>query len=94
MHKLTTAFYDFKSHMWCMSNKMYFFTGVLMFDEMSVRKSVHIRESDMTLLGKVNFAEHTRPSDCEKDGDHVLSFSSQCVHLKCAQNCVHFRWTH
>ncbi|KAL3211554.1 hypothetical protein MRX96_036321 [Rhipicephalus microplus] len=37
--------------------------GVLMFDEMSVRKSVHIRESDMALLGKVNFAEHTRPSD-------------------------------
>ncbi|KAL3261417.1 hypothetical protein MRX96_000026 [Rhipicephalus microplus] len=48
--------------------------GVLMFDEMSVRKSVHIRESDMALLGKVNFAEHTRPSDCEKDGDHVLVF--------------------
>ncbi|KAL3243421.1 hypothetical protein MRX96_020576 [Rhipicephalus microplus] len=33
--------------------------GVLMFDEMSVRKSVHIRESDMALLGKVDFAEHT-----------------------------------
>ncbi|KAL3202244.1 hypothetical protein MRX96_042620 [Rhipicephalus microplus] len=48
--------------------------GVLMFDEMGVRKSVHIRESDMALLGKVNFAEHTRPSDCEKDGDHVLVF--------------------
>ncbi|XP_077545775.1 uncharacterized protein LOC144158630 [Haemaphysalis longicornis] len=48
--------------------------GVLMFDEMSVRKSVHIRESDVALLGKVNFAEHTRPSDCEKDGDRVLVF--------------------
>ncbi|KAL3191906.1 hypothetical protein MRX96_059410 [Rhipicephalus microplus] len=28
----------------------------------------------MALLGKVNFAEHTRSSDCEKDGDHVLVF--------------------
>ncbi|XP_075726173.1 uncharacterized protein LOC142767815 [Rhipicephalus microplus] len=48
--------------------------GVLMFDEMSVRKSVHIRESDMALLGKVDFAEHTRPGDHDKDGDHVLVF--------------------
>ncbi|KAL1424918.1 hypothetical protein MTO96_019780 [Rhipicephalus appendiculatus] len=48
--------------------------GVLMFDEMSVRKSVHIRESDMALLGKVDFGEHTRPSDQFKDGDHVLVF--------------------
>ncbi|KAH9385045.1 hypothetical protein HPB48_027084 [Haemaphysalis longicornis] len=48
--------------------------GVLMFDEMSVRKSVHIRESDMALLGKVDFAEHTRPGDHGKDGDHVLVF--------------------
>ncbi|KAL1469413.1 hypothetical protein MTO96_041061 [Rhipicephalus appendiculatus] len=48
--------------------------GVLMFDEMSVRKSVHIRESDMSLLGKVDFSEHTRPADREKDGDHVLVF--------------------
>ncbi|KAL3194631.1 hypothetical protein MRX96_016092 [Rhipicephalus microplus] len=48
--------------------------GVLMFDEMSVRKSVHIRELDMTLLGKADFAEHTRPGDYDKDGDHVLVF--------------------
>ncbi|KAL3252132.1 hypothetical protein MRX96_054941 [Rhipicephalus microplus] len=48
--------------------------GVLMFDEMSVRKSVHIRESDMAQLGKVDFAEHTRPGDHGKDGDHVLVF--------------------
>ncbi|KAH7958552.1 hypothetical protein HPB49_002537 [Dermacentor silvarum] len=48
--------------------------GVLMFDEMSVRKSVHFRESDMSLLGKVDFSEHTRPADREKDGDHVLVF--------------------
>ncbi|KAL3225642.1 hypothetical protein MRX96_025680 [Rhipicephalus microplus] len=48
--------------------------GVLMFDETSVRKSVHIRESDMALLGKVDFAEHTRPGDHGKDGDHVLVF--------------------
>ncbi|XP_049519232.1 uncharacterized protein LOC125943768 [Dermacentor silvarum] len=48
--------------------------GVLMFDEMSVRKSVHVRESDMSLLGKVDFSEHTRPADREKDGDHVLVF--------------------
>ncbi|KAH6936868.1 hypothetical protein HPB50_023810 [Hyalomma asiaticum] len=47
---------------------------VLMFDEMSVRKSLHIRESDMALLGKVDFAEHTKPSDQVKDGDHVLVF--------------------
>ncbi|CAN7942748.1 unnamed protein product [Ixodes hexagonus] len=33
--------------------------SVLMFDEMSGRKSVHIRESDMALVGKVNF-ESTR----------------------------------
>lgn len=45
-----------------------------MFDEMSVRKSIHIRESDMALLGKVNFSEHTRPGDHGKDGDHVLVF--------------------
>ncbi|KAL3225740.1 hypothetical protein MRX96_049148 [Rhipicephalus microplus] len=48
--------------------------GVLMFDEMSVRKSLHVRESDMALLGKVNFAEHTRTGDNEKDADHVLVF--------------------
>ncbi|KAH8041878.1 hypothetical protein HPB51_019259 [Rhipicephalus microplus] len=48
--------------------------GGLMFDEMSVRKSVHIRESDMALLGKVDFAAHTRPGDHGKDGDHVLVF--------------------
>ncbi|KAL3174059.1 hypothetical protein MRX96_011800 [Rhipicephalus microplus] len=48
--------------------------GVLMFDEMSVRKSLHVRESDMALLGKVNIAEHTRPGDNEKDADHVLVF--------------------
>ncbi|KAH8025988.1 hypothetical protein HPB51_015293 [Rhipicephalus microplus] len=48
--------------------------GVLMFDEMSVRKSVHIRELNMALLGKVDFAEHTRPWDHGKDGDHVLVF--------------------
>ncbi|KAL3246964.1 hypothetical protein MRX96_057318 [Rhipicephalus microplus] len=48
--------------------------GVLKFDEMSVRKSLHVRESDMALLGKVNFAEHTRPGDNEKDADHVLVF--------------------
>lgn len=45
-----------------------------MFDEMSVKKSVHIRESDMALLGKVDFGEHTRLSDQFKDGDHVLVF--------------------
>ncbi|KAL3210770.1 hypothetical protein MRX96_052129 [Rhipicephalus microplus] len=48
--------------------------GVLMFDEMSIRKSVHIREPDMALLGKVDFAEHTRPGDHGKDGDHMLVF--------------------
>ncbi|KAH8033298.1 hypothetical protein HPB51_009409 [Rhipicephalus microplus] len=48
--------------------------GVLMFDEMSVRQSLHVRESDMALLGKVNLAEHTRPGDNEKDADHVLVF--------------------
>lgn len=52
----------------------FYFAGVLMFDEMSVRKSLHVRESDMALLGKVNFAEHTRPGDNEKDADHVLVF--------------------
>lgn len=45
-----------------------------MFDEMSARKSVHIRESGMALVGTVNFARRTRCSDCEKDGDHVLIF--------------------
>lgn len=45
-----------------------------MFDEMSVRKSLHIRESDMKLVGKVDFGEHTRPSDNERDADHVLVF--------------------
>lgn len=45
-----------------------------MFDEMSVRKSAPVRESDMSLLGKVDFSEHTRPADREKDGDHVLVF--------------------
>ncbi|KAL1436881.1 hypothetical protein MTO96_049277 [Rhipicephalus appendiculatus] len=48
--------------------------GVLMFDEMSVRKSLHLRESDMKLVGKVDFREHTRPSDNERDADHVLLF--------------------
>ncbi|KAL3194798.1 hypothetical protein MRX96_045924 [Rhipicephalus microplus] len=48
--------------------------GVLMFDEMSVRKSLHVRESDMALLGKVDLAEHTKPTDQVKDGDHVLVF--------------------
>ncbi|KAH8023221.1 hypothetical protein HPB51_011547 [Rhipicephalus microplus] len=47
---------------------------VLMFDEMSVRKSLHVRESDMALLGKVDLAEHTKPTDQVKDGDHVLVF--------------------
>ncbi|KAL1484064.1 hypothetical protein MTO96_032789 [Rhipicephalus appendiculatus] len=28
----------------------------------------------MSLLGKVDFSEHTRPADREKDGDHVLVF--------------------
>lgn len=28
----------------------------------------------MYLLGKVDFSEHTRPADREKDGDHVLVF--------------------
>ncbi|KAL3228869.1 hypothetical protein MRX96_023766 [Rhipicephalus microplus] len=45
-----------------------------MFDEMSVRKSLHVRESDMALLGKVDLAEHTKPTDQVKDGDHVLVF--------------------
>ncbi|KAH7932571.1 hypothetical protein HPB51_029221 [Rhipicephalus microplus] len=48
--------------------------SVLMFDEMSVRKSLHVRESDMALLGKVDLAEHTKPTDQVKDGDHVLVF--------------------
>ncbi|KAL3201658.1 hypothetical protein MRX96_042905 [Rhipicephalus microplus] len=48
--------------------------GVLMFDEMSVRKSLHVRESDMKVVGKVDFGEHTRPADREKDADHVLVF--------------------
>ncbi|XP_077507376.1 uncharacterized protein LOC144117738 [Amblyomma americanum] len=48
--------------------------GVLMFDEMSVQKSLHGRESDMKVLGKVNLGEHTRPGDQEKDADHVLVF--------------------
>ncbi|KAL3196342.1 hypothetical protein MRX96_001677 [Rhipicephalus microplus] len=51
--------------------------GVLMFDEMSVRKSVHIRESDMALLGKVNFAEHTRPSDWINSDQKQLKTSFQ-----------------
>ncbi|KAL3213264.1 hypothetical protein MRX96_035545 [Rhipicephalus microplus] len=51
--------------------------GVLMFDEMSVRKSVHIRESDMALLGKVNFAEHTRPSDWINSDQKQLQTSFQ-----------------
>ncbi|KAL3247518.1 hypothetical protein MRX96_056953 [Rhipicephalus microplus] len=50
--------------------------GVLMFDEMSARKSVHIRESDMTLLGKVNFAEHTRPSDSLRSLANDCNFST------------------
>lgn len=45
-----------------------------MFDEMSVRKGLHVRESDMKILGKVDFGEHTRPGDHEKNGDHVLVF--------------------
>lgn len=45
-----------------------------MFDEMSVRKSLHVRESDMKVVGKVDFGEHTRPADREKDADHVLVF--------------------
>ncbi|KAH7984796.1 hypothetical protein HPB49_025732 [Dermacentor silvarum] len=44
------------------------------FDEMSVQKSVPVRESDMPLLGKVDFSEHMRPAYREKDGDHVLVF--------------------
>ncbi|KAL3189096.1 hypothetical protein MRX96_003235 [Rhipicephalus microplus] len=48
--------------------------GVLMFDEMSVRRCLHVRESDMTLLGMVDLAEHTKPTDQVKDGDHVLVF--------------------
>ncbi|KAH8027808.1 hypothetical protein HPB51_010454 [Rhipicephalus microplus] len=48
--------------------------GVLMFDEMSVRKSLHVRESDMKVVGKVDLGEHTRPADREKDADHVLVF--------------------
>ncbi|KAH7942616.1 hypothetical protein HPB51_028700 [Rhipicephalus microplus] len=48
--------------------------SVLMFDEMSVRKSLHVRESDMKVVGKVDFGEHTRPADSEKDADHVLVF--------------------
>ncbi|KAH8010009.1 hypothetical protein HPB51_024359 [Rhipicephalus microplus] len=48
--------------------------GVLMFDKMSVRKSLHVRESDMKVVGKVDFGEHTRPADREKDADHVLVF--------------------
>ncbi|KAL3218924.1 hypothetical protein MRX96_031284 [Rhipicephalus microplus] len=61
--------------------------GVLMFDEMSVRKSVLIRESDMALLGKVNFAEHTRPSD--SPGSIVAKLLLQCiVHLSNAGTIV------
>ncbi|KAH9383871.1 hypothetical protein HPB48_025668 [Haemaphysalis longicornis] len=41
---------------------------------MSVRKRVHLRESDVALLGKVDLGEHTRPTDLVKDGDHVLVF--------------------
>ncbi|XP_077486363.1 uncharacterized protein LOC144097541 [Amblyomma americanum] len=48
--------------------------GVVMFDEMSVRKNLHVRESDMKVMGKVNFGEHTQPGDQEKDADHVLVF--------------------
>ncbi|KAL3177154.1 hypothetical protein MRX96_009851 [Rhipicephalus microplus] len=56
--------------------------GVLMFDEMSVRKSFHIRESNMALLGKVDFAEHTRPGDHGKDRLIVAKLLLQCiVHL-------------
>ncbi|KAH8033953.1 hypothetical protein HPB51_018422 [Rhipicephalus microplus] len=70
--------------------------GVRMFDEMSVRKSLHFRESDMALLGKVNFAEHTRPGDNEKDADHVLVFLfqpflggwSQTVRTFCASSAA------
>ncbi|KAH8033614.1 hypothetical protein HPB51_014520 [Rhipicephalus microplus] len=60
-----------KHQVCCMSKPVYFFTCVPMFD---VRKSLHIRKSDMALLGKANFADHTRPPDCEKDGDHALVF--------------------
>ncbi|KAH8029087.1 hypothetical protein HPB51_022651 [Rhipicephalus microplus] len=49
-------------------------SGVLMVDEMSVRRSLHVKESYMTLLGKVDLAEHTKPTDQVKDGDHVLVF--------------------
>lgn len=50
------------------------FTGVLMFDEMSVRRGLHLRHSDMSLLGKVDHGDQTRPGDEAKDGDHVLVF--------------------
>lgn len=33
---------------------------MLTFDEMIVRRRVHIHESDMALLGKVNFSEQSR----------------------------------
>lgn len=39
------------------------FTGVLMFDEMSVRKGLHLRQSDMALLGKVDYGDKTRSRD-------------------------------
>lgn len=45
-----------------------------MFDEMSVRKGLHLRQSDMLLLGKVDHGDQTRPQDEVKDGDHVLVF--------------------
>ncbi|KAH8038851.1 hypothetical protein HPB51_003444 [Rhipicephalus microplus] len=61
---------------------------------MSVRKSVHIRESDMALLGKVDSVELTRPSGelTRPYGDHVLVFLfgpffgewSQTVGTSCA----------
>ncbi|XP_077558149.1 uncharacterized protein LOC144173720 [Haemaphysalis longicornis] len=51
--------------------------GALMFNELSVRKSVPIRNSDMALVGKMDFAEHTRTGDHGKDGDHVLAFLFQ-----------------
>lgn len=45
-----------------------------MFDEMSVRKGLHLRQSDMVLLGKVDYGDQTSSNDEVKDGDHVLVF--------------------
>lgn len=45
-----------------------------MFDEMGVRKGLHLREADMSILGKVDLGSETRPEDRVKDGDHVLVF--------------------